>query len=161
TRAGTRVPATDPRGALGVLVGDLRSTRAGTRVPATAAVTINGSLTSLFDAQRGPGLASRQRPPRQVRNPGGWIGRSTRAGTRVPATALRRPDGGLGGLQRSTRAGTRVPATGSPRPAGPTRKSSTLNEGRDSRPGNGPPGCHPTATASVARSTRAGTRVPA
>src|SRR5690606_14634519 len=109
---------------------------AGTRVPATA------DADPVYD-------------PRAVPQ------RSTRAGTRVPATdrgvdderwfmssALNqgrgsRPGnwpstrGGRRHEQRSTRAGTRVPATASV-PA-PSRSACTpaLNEGRDSRPGNG------------------------
>src|SRR5690606_17948188 len=63
-------------------------------------------------AQRGPGLASRQR--RRAGLAGEEVAaRSTRAGTRVPATAAP-PAGGAAGAAggRSTRAGTRVPATG-------------------------------------------------
>ena len=133
-------------------------------------------------AQRGPGLASRQRL-RAICGVAALLGRSTRAGTRVPATG-HLVDERDRRLHRSTRAGTRVPATGGRRGGGATRESSTLNEGRDSRPGNGRPSSPPPRRwrslnegrdsrpgngPPVARhqgergerSTRAGTRVPA
>src|SRR5690606_23458415 len=86
--------------------------------------------------QRGPGLASRQRDHRlaglgpDVNGP-----RSTRAGTRVPATGVRAALPSVDVDLRSTRAGTRVPATASISAA--------------------------EMTAETPRSTRAGTRVPA
>src|SRR5690606_38216446 len=87
-------------------------------------------------AQRGPGLASRQRVETTETKPSGdLIQRSTRAGTRVPATAP-------------------VPAICST----PIRLA--LNEGRDSRPGNGLQ-LRGLARTAPLRSTRAGTRVPA
>ena len=87
-----------------------------------------------MSAQRGPGLASRQRTPdRNVKRI--LARRSTRAGTRVPAT----DEGAL--ARRRTRC--------------------TLNEGRDSRPGNGAPLRELEEDLFSSRSTRAGTRVPA
>src|SRR5690606_1683907 len=88
-------------------------------------------------AQRGPGLASRQRPRG---DPGSFLlrsVRSTRAGTRVPATALVEIADGFACRGRSTRAGTRVPATAPSGCGRRSRRPSPLNEGRDSRPGNG------------------------
>ena len=90
-------------------------------------------------AQRGPGLASRQR----LRD--AWpllthVGaRSTRAGTRVPATASsgrRRAPGRWPTLNegRDSRPGNGAT------PAGSAAGAVPLNEGRDSRPGNGPAG---------------------
>ena len=84
--------------------------------------------------------------------------RSTRAGTRVPATGPQTGDTTAAGASRSTRAGTRVPAT-VPRACVCRMVRPALNEGRDSRPGNGQ---HPQpVTLPQNRSTRAGTRVPA
>ena len=138
----------------------LRSTRAGTRVPATVWFCRRCSCP-VHGAQRGPGLASRQRGRRgraAAHRPGV---RSTRAGTRVPATGDRAVPRRPPGPGRSTRAGTRVPATGcvvrmnagvsraqrgpglaSRQRLQPSRRSHraprpALNEGRDSRPGNG------------------------
>src|SRR5690606_38139608 len=80
-----------------------------------------------------PGNGRGERAGRQRR----WAERSTRAGTRVPATAPDAAAGHAGDAERSTRAGTRVPATGvQPGPPAPPA-SPALNEGRDSRPGNG------------------------
>src|SRR5690606_30113895 len=85
TRAGTRVPATGQR-RIGRRLEAVRSTRAGTRVPATESEHLNAVREGGL-AQRGPGLASRQRqrPPVLISAP--TVARSTRAGTRVPATA--------------------------------------------------------------------------
>src|SRR5690606_26669710 len=103
-------------------------------VPATDMAIAGRILTYLSVAQRGPGLASRQRRPELRVRPHLPL-RSTRAGTRVPATAAG-PSSTRGAcFHRSTRAGTRVPAT----------------------VGSGNRRADPT----VERSTRAGTRVPA
>ena len=109
TRAGTRVPATGGGGGRLRSRPGNRSTRAGTRVPATVC---SGSVgfTTIFGAQRGPGLASRQRAV-LLRDAALGRVRSTRAGTRVPATAWITTHGFTVIGVRSTRAGTRVPAT--------------------------------------------------
>src|SRR5690606_35506552 len=129
TRAGTRVPATDVRRPARHRAG-LRSTRAGTRVPATDLV--------------GGGAD------------GVEVERSTRAGTRVPATDLSAPvrdhrppvtaqrGPGLASRQRRSTAQPPAPWT-------------ALNEGRDSRPGNGQPVVR-VVRVRGGRSTRAGTR---
>ena len=134
TRAGTRVPATGAGQEPRLRQAAPRSTRAGTRVPAT--VEGEGFAGRVDDhAQRGPGLASRQRrtcgrcwprrssPLNEGRDSrpgnGGDVGlgaspedeRSTRAGTRVPATGAQHPQPVTLPQHRSTRAGTRVPAT--------------------------------------------------
>ena len=86
TRAGTRVPATGPSSSASWSTPVSRSTRAGTRVPATVD-SLAIALPNARSAQRGPGLASRQRPRQQRAGPHDRRVRSTRAGTRVPATA--------------------------------------------------------------------------
>ena len=111
-------------------------------------------------AQRGPGLASRQRN----RRAGGGSttgstlneGRDSRPGNGTTSRLKR-----LAASARSTRAGTRVPATASDRPTSGCAPWTTLNEGRDSRPGNGGFDGDSDPLAAPLRSTRAGTRVPA
>ena len=137
TRAGTRVPATDLRAELAVAALLGRSTRAGTRVPATAIVAEQLTQGHNVLAQRGPGLASRQRHSSPTtRN------RKLEPAQRGPGLASRQRERQVLGVvvddqARSTRAGTRVPAT-APSSTAPTGRSPhPLNEGRDSRPGNG------------------------
>ena len=163
--------------------GPVRSTRAGTRVPATGGIgtadlgpeprSLNegrdsrpgngptGTTSTLVcsAAQRGPGLASRQRAS-GAHDGRGLPLRSTRAGTRVPATG----DEDLRALlaqahaQRGPGLASRQRGVHASQPGGAT--ATTLNEGRDSRPGNG--AVVPVREPAVRpRSTRAGTRVPA
>src|SRR5690606_8489087 len=96
--------------------------------------TGNGLGTVTVAAQRGPGLASRQRGPEDDEAPP--VARSAQRGPGL-ASRQRRPARRPSSppLYRSTRAGTRVPATGL-RSGGRTTPRA-LNEGRDSRPGNG------------------------
>ena len=135
TRAGTRVPATGaPAGRQGA--GHRRSTRAGTRVPATAAPSADPDDESGISAQRGPGLASRQRMLVLICRPQMRMvtlneGRDSRPGNGRRAVGYM-----VDSFQRSTRAGTRVPATVEPTGAYVVA-ADALNEGRDSRPGNG------------------------
>ena len=182
TRAGTRVPATArrrtgrrcPAAALNegrdsrpgngrphwpVLQAEARrSTRAGTRVPATGRTGRDQrrgtrALNEGRDSRPGNGVRPEPAGPAVRR-------RSTRAGTRVPATVVpQNPELSSSGL-RSTRAGTRVPATGTRSGARRDGRGGALNEGRDSRPGNGG-GAEVGLLELLGRSTRAGTRVPA
>ena len=99
------------------------------------------SLRPSAAAQRGPGLASRQREAKAQRKAVPRQGRSTRAGTRVPATAgpwtAQRPLLVLR-AQRGPGLASRQRVPGS---TASTASATALNEGRDSRPGNGRSGC--------------------
>ena len=89
-------------------------------------------------AQRGPGLASRQRVVAVVSVPFMGRTRSTRAGTRVPATDATRDQATWGGLgaQRGPGLASRQRGPAASQSSGKPPRA--LNEGRDSRPGNGP-----------------------
>src|SRR5690606_2875076 len=136
TRAGTRVPATGGRALRRRAGRQGRSTRAGTRVPATGSELAGRSMVYAPSLNEGRDSRPGNGAVLDGRDDCGEP-RSTRAGTRVPATggrALRRRAGRQG---RSTRAGTRVPATGSELAGRSMVYAPSLNEGRDSRPGNG------------------------
>ena len=164
---------------------DARSTRAGTRVPATGHVSHGCRRVSSGGAQRGPGLASRQRQhasgTRRQKCQALNEGRDSRPGNGsgrsmvmvVPSTDAQRGPG-LASRQRMTagsprpwrpRSAQRGPGLASrQRVATPAAAAGVaafpLNEGRDSRPGNGELGPRP-GQRRRRRSTRAGTRVPA
>ncbi len=205
TKAGTRAPATRDGVAVGRLHADHRSTKAGTRAPATPPGAGNASGCSCRTAQRRPGPAPRRHaacraPSRRTRalnegrdpRPGDTLdapcpaarfaGRSTKAGTRAPATPNLESDPILDGMDAQRRPGPAPrrhawsirdlhPHDSAQRRPGPaprrhpaTRRRPTspapLNEGRDPRPGDTwstmgelQPGDQ--------RSTKAGTRAPA
>ncbi len=156
TKAGTRAPATHPlrRQTLPL---EARSTKAGTRAPATHSTRAARSrrcrsLNEGRDPRPGdtwrPSVRSARRPSlNEGRDPrpgdtrqrlpafAAELLRSTKAGTRAPAThPLRRQTLPL--EARSTKAGTRAPATPGPRDRSATATPAPLNEGRDPRPGD-------------------------